>query len=110
METKPDREPVKSALWETPDVQKDREKQDEPLSVGALGQHGVVISTPLRRISVNLFKDKELLCCEKKAYCVERGVGPAPIRFIWKCWQMKMSVLNEWKIFMCRWLKEEKKV
>lgn len=83
------RGPIKSALWETPDVRRDREKQEESLSEIGLGQHGVVISTPLRCISVNLFKDKELLCCEKKAYCVESGVWTAAIRFICKCWQMK---------------------
>lgn len=103
------RGPIKSTSWETPDVPRDQENQEESLSDVALGQHGVVISTPLRCISVHLFKDKELLCCEKKAHCVESGAWTAAIRFICKCWQIKMSILNEWKIFVCAWLKKKKK-
>lgn len=54
-----------------------------------LGQHRSLVSRPLRCISVNLFKDKELLCCDKKAYCVECEMWTMPIIFICKCWQIK---------------------
>lgn len=60
-----------------------------------LGRLGALISRPLKCISVNLFKDKELLCCDKKAYCAESGMWTMPIRFICTCWQMKTSILNE---------------
>lgn len=60
---------------ETTDVWQDREK---PRRVPVRYCPWAVIPTPLRRISVNLFKDKELFCCEKKAYCCrERGVDNA---------------------------------
>lgn len=55
------------------------EKNTEFLSKIAPRQHRVLISTPLRRISVNLFKDKELLCLDKKAYCAVSGVWTVPI-------------------------------
>lgn len=89
---------------ETSDVCRDREKQEESLSEIVLRQHGVVISTPLRCISVNLFKDKELLYCKKKAYCVEAGCGQLQLDLSANVWPMNMSTLNGWK--MCNSLKK----
>lgn len=56
-------------------------KNTEFLSAICLRQPRVLISTPLPCISGNLFRDKALLCRDKKAYCAEWSVDSS-MRFI----------------------------